>query len=134
MSKISKFAFILLVVFAGVVFAKVLIRGETMSVEKVKEKWGSEPIDYEKFKSGDEQVRAKMAFAILNDKSLLGKDVQFIREKLGRPNGFYFIDAYPAYFVQRGKSHDEDSWQIVFTLNRKYQVDNIFVHKNCCVR
>lgn len=114
--------------------AKGIIRGTTMSSGDVKSKWGSEKLDFEKFKVGTAEVRAGMAYEILNDSSLIGKDVDFIREKLGSPNGYYFIDAYPAYIIQRGKNHSEDTWQIVFTLDRKYKVDDIFVHKNCCER
>ena len=73
-----------------------------------------------------------MAYSIIKDSKLLGKSVKFIRENLGDPDGFYFIDSYPAYIIQQGKNHEEETWQIVFKLNEKYNVREIIVHKNCC--
>ena len=121
-----------LCIISFVVLAKDLARGTVLKAKIVKEKWGSDKLDITKFKMSDETIRAKMAYAILSDKSLIGKDVTYIRENFGQPDGYYMTDAFPAYFIQSGKNHNEESWQIVFTLDTKYKVNKIFVHKNCC--
>ena len=79
-----------------------------------------------------QKIKASMAFAILTNKDLIGKPIEYIRESFGSPDGFYFIDSYPAYLIQEGKNHKEATWQIVFKLNDKYNVREIIVHKNCC--
>lgn len=55
-----------------------------------------------------------------------------IRELLGPFDGFYFTDAYPTYLIQIGKSHSEDTWQIVFLLDDDRLVKKFIIHKNCC--
>lgn len=134
MNKKLKYALSFVLLFAVAAYTKSLIRGTTMSIDQVKKTWGSAKLDYEKFKVGDEKTRSSMAYSILSEKKLIGINVQSLREILGSPNGFYFIDSYPAYFIQIGRNHSEDTWQIVFALNSKYQVEEIFVHKNCCDR
>ncbi len=73
-----------------------------------------------------------MAYEILMSKKFKGASVVDIREQLGPPDGFYFIDTYPAYIIQSGRNKKEETWQIVFLLNSEYRVRDIIVHKNCC--
>lgn len=114
------------------IWAVPLIKGETLSPQKTKARWGQQTVDFEKFKTSSIDARAPMAFNIMNDKKLIGKSVEDIRNLLGSPDGFYFIDSYPAYLIQEGKGPNDETWQLVFLLNAKYQVRQIIVHKNCC--
>lgn len=114
-------------------FAKHFWRGEVINSAEVKKRWGKTPLDETKFKAGNSSVRAPMAFALMKTaKSYVGKDRTEIEQKFGRPDGFYFSDMFPAYMIQRGKEVGEDSWQIVFLLDREQKVSEIVVHKNCC--
>lgn len=106
--------------------------GKTMPPTQVKAKWGNEKFDSIKFKAAPFELKSKMAYSIMIDKTLKGKSVEYIRETFGSPDGFYFIDSYPAYIIQMGKNHSEETWQIVFKLNNKFEVRDIIVHKNCC--
>ncbi len=125
---------LVLVIFilSSYLWALPLIKGETLSPQKTKSRWGQQTVDFEKFKTSSIEARAPMAFKIMTDKKLIGKSVEDIRNLLGSPDGFYFIDSYPAYLIQEGKSPKEETWQLVFLLNAKYQVREIIVHKNCC--
>ena len=113
-------------------YAQPFFGGKTMKKSEVQKKWGSEKFDLEKFKNGEHETKAKMAFSIMSDKTLVGKSIDLIREKFGPPDGFYFIDIYPAYIIQEGTTSKEETWQIVFKLNEKYEVREVIVHKNCC--
>lgn len=103
-----------------------------MGASAVKKKWGAEKLDLEKFKLGNPETRSKYAFDIISNKSYLGKSVSSIRESFGAPDGFYFIDSYPAYLIQEGQSPKEDTWQLVFKLDANRKVKEVIVHKNCC--
>lgn len=107
-------------------------RGETLSASKAQKRWGNQTYTSESFKKSDFTERAKMAASVLQDKSLKGLTVTEVRNKFGAPDGFYFIDSYPAYIIQDGKTRDEETWQIVFLLNASHKVREVIVHKNCC--
>ncbi len=104
-------------------------KGQTMSANQVAEKWGQESLDMTKFKDGDYSIKSKMAYSILTDKSLIGKNKKYIVDNFGSYDGFYFIDSYPAYIIQ---DQPKEVWQIVFKINSDRQVREIIVHKNCC--
>lgn len=106
--------------------------GKTMPAKEVKSKWGSEKYDAKKFKEGSYATKAKMAYSIMSDKTLIGKPYEEIRKMFGENDGFYFIDTYPTYIIQRGKNHSEETWQLVFRMNNHYEVRDIIMHKNCC--
>lgn len=107
--------------------------GKVLTRDEVKKRWGDSPIDLEKFKNGNEESRARFAYAIIvNEKKYIGKSVNEIRSFFGQPDGFYFKDIFPAYLIQLAKTQKDEAWQIVFSLNNKGVVDSVFVHKNCC--
>lgn len=115
--------------------ARSLWRGETMKSEKVCQKWGSTEFDVNKFKTGNENLRASMSCSLLKKESdYIGKDRSEIRQLFGDHDGFYFSDMFPAYMIQSGQNSSEDSWQVVFLLDRNEKVSDIIVHKNCCNR
>jgi hypothetical protein len=117
----------------GYVAAKHFWRGETMSTQEVAKKWGKTSFEADKFKNGDESIKAAMAFSLIqNRKIFVGTDRSEIRKKLGDFDGFYFSDMFPAYMIHTGESREQDSWQIVFLLDRNEKVAEIIVHKNCC--
>lgn len=125
--------FISLSILLGIsIYAAPFLKEKTLNAREVKEKWGSEKLDFKKFKDGNQIQKAQMAFEILKEKTLIGKPINFIRENFGPPDGFFFIDTYPAYIIQEGNSHSEETWQIVFKLNEKHQVREVIVPKNCC--
>lgn len=105
---------------------------KTLKPDDVKKRWGNEKLEYDKFKNGDVSIKAKMAYSIILDRSLINKNVKFIREKFGSPDGFYFIDIYPAYIIQEGSKSKDETWQIVFKLDIHFNFRDIIVHKNCC--
>lgn len=113
------------------VLAKHFWRGEILSANVVANRWGTETLNIDKFRDGDEKVRAKMAYSLLQkQKEFYGVFVTDIRNRFGAPDGFYFSDTFPAYMIQRSES--EGSWQIVFLLNKERKVTEVIVHKNCC--
>lgn len=118
--------------FGLVLFAHPFNKGKTLSYKEAKIKWGAIPVDYAKFKNGDLKTRSQMSASLLKDKSLVGKSVTYIRDNLGAPDGFYFIDTYPAYIIQEGQSQNEETWQIVFRINGQSSVRDVIIHKNCC--
>lgn len=107
---------------------------KTMSVSEVKAKWGSQKADLKKFKDSTYESKSKMAYSIMTDKNLIGKTYEEIRDIFGPNDGHYFTDTIPAYIVQEGKSHAEDTWQLVFKMDKSFKVRDIIMHKNCCDR
>jgi hypothetical protein len=123
--------------FGSALAAEKLWRGSIMNAESAAKRWGSAEFDSAKFKSGDVKIRATMAAAL--QKQLLKKEGQFIgktatevRDLLGPFSGFYQTDAYPTYLIEVGKSHAEETWQVVFLLDRDRRVKSMMIHKNCC--
>lgn len=107
--------------------------GKTLSAAQVQKKWGNKPLVEAEFKTAQPLQRAEMAYQILsNKKKYIGMDVDEIRKTFGAPDGFYFIDVYPAYIIQEGKTQKDETWQIVFMLNGQYKVRDVIAHKNCC--
>ena len=118
---------------AGFVLAKQLWRGKLMTTTEVCKKWGEKEFDAKAFKNATPDLRASMTCSLLkNQKPFIGKDISEIREILGDHDGYYFSDMYPAYLIQVGKNHTEESWQIVFMIDKDDDIKEIVVHKNCC--
>jgi len=108
-------------------------RGTVLKETQVKEKWGAEPFLEKNFKNGSMSQRAKMAYSLLQmKKEFKGLSVPNLRKKLGSPDGYYFSDTIPAYMIAQAQKKGEDSWQIVFMIDKDRKVKDIFVHKNCC--
>lgn len=104
-----------------------------MTADGAAKRWGSVEFDSSKFKTGDTKIRALMTSSLQkHENQFKGKSALEIRELLGPFDGFYFTDAYPTYLIQIGKSHSEDTWQIVFLLDDDRLVKKIIIHKNCC--
>lgn len=121
------------------VMAKHFWRGEVMSQKKVCQRWGHKKFDVLKFKNAksdkDESVRAEMACSLLkSQKKFIGKPSYEIQKILGESTGYYFSDYYPSYMIDSAQKKGQDSWQIVFLIDRKRYISEVVVHKNCCDR
>ena len=55
-----------------------------------------------------------------------------VRPLFGNPTGHYITEIIPTYIIETAKTMSEDSWQIVFLVDRGGNVSKIVVHKNCC--
>ena len=130
--------FLLLVVLAiPLIYAKTwhFWYGDLMSLKKVCKKWGEKPLDIQQFKLAHhkEAVRAGMACSLLkNQKKHIGMYRGEVRKVFGNYTGHYFSDMFPTYIIETATKKGEDTWQIVFLLNRKGNISKIIVHKNCC--
>lgn len=106
--------------------------GKTMTAHQVKQRWGSSAFDEVKFKTADPQQRARMAYSLMTSSRLRGLDSIEIRERLGDFGGYFLSESYPTYLIQIAEEKSEESWQIVFLINRARKTKEVIVHKNCC--
>ena len=114
---LASIVIVLAIIFSIGLYAQSFWGGKTLSARDVKNRWGNEKLDIEKFKSGSYDVKSKMAYSIITDKSFIGKSYDDIRKTFGENDGFYFVDTFPTYIIQRGKNHSEETWQIVFRMD-----------------
>ncbi len=109
--------------------------GDLMGEKKVCERWGEQALDVKKFKLAgeDSSLRAKMTCSLIKNKQkFIGKNIGEIRKLFGSYDGHYFIDLSPAYLIEIASKREQDSWQIVFLIDRHEKISDIFVHRNCC--
>lgn len=106
--------------------------GKTLSASQVRDRWGDEVFEETKFKNGDVKSRAKMAFSLLSSKKMLGLKAAEVRTRLGDFDGHYFSETYPTYLIQVANKAGEESWQIVFLIDKDRKTREVIVHKNCC--
>ncbi|MCY4321235.1 MAG: hypothetical protein OXC37_02355 [Bdellovibrionaceae bacterium] len=136
--KMSILGIVTIISLSSCVQAKHFWRGDLMSIKKVCKKWGNNILDVSKFKSvagnkDEEAIRAKMTCSLIkNQKQYIGKNTLEIRKSFGNYTGHYFSDIYPTYIIQTAKTNKQNTWQIVFFIDRKRKVSKIVVHKNCC--
>lgn len=131
----TKLVFILfssLISVAAYVYASHPWLGKTLSAAEVQQRWGNETFDAERFKSGSRQVRAKMAYSLITSKKLRGMTATEIRRSLGDFDGHYFSESYPTYLIQVAQQKGQESWQIVFLIDKNRKTKEVIVHKNCC--
>jgi hypothetical protein len=111
-------------------------RDEFMSVNDAEKKWGKADFDAEKFKNGNEAVRASMAMFLITSKRFVGKPLASVRAELGASTGYYVNDGIPSYIItpeQPKGGKRVDVWQIVFLPDKDWKkVDEVKIHKNCC--
>lgn len=107
--------------------------GSIMKLDKVKSRWGNTAFSEEKFKNGSSNTRAGMTASLIeNKKRYIGLTRKQILERLGRGDGYYFSELYPAYIIYSAKDRSESSWQILFLIDSGQKITDIVVHKNCC--
>ena len=112
-----------------------LVSLEYLSTYEVCRRWGERPLDIAAFRAaeGDESTRAAMACSLLRTQDdYVGMHRLEIRPLFGDPDGYYYTELQPAYLIETAKSMDENSWQIVFLIDRDDKVRKVVVHKNCC--
>lgn len=121
-------------IFIAAVFAGVLNR-KFMDISEAKKRWGHEQFNPEIFKKGDAKTKASMAVSLIEDKRYIGKTRQDVRKELGDFSGHYFSESIPTYIIHEGwQKEGEDTWQLVFLLNRDRVIKEVRIHKNCCER
>ena len=125
---------IFILVFFSIGYAQHFWRGEEMSLTRIEKKWGESDFSAEKFKNGDKQARANMAYSLIKQKKYIGKSILDIRAELGDFDGYYFSDAYPTYLINEPIKKGDDVWQLVFLLDKNKLVSSVIVHKNCCYK
>jgi hypothetical protein len=106
--------------------------GKTLPEVAVAKKWGRGEFDESRFRDGNVETRASMAYSIISRNPLKGKTAKQIREHLGEPDGHYFSERAPAYLISLPEKPGDDVWQIVFLTDRDMKVTKVVVHKNCC--
>lgn len=104
--------------------------GKTLSETEVAARWGKVPLDNQKFKESDYKIRAKMAWAAMRSKELLGKTPAEIRAELGPWDGYLSADILPAYIIWDGRIEGGDSWQLVFLMDKSHKISEIIVNRN----
>lgn len=108
---------------------------KTMKAQKVCKRWGEKAFELEKFKKArdNELKRAQMACSLLKQqKKFVGKHRGEIKKMFGDYDGHYFSNFFPTYIIESAKKKAEDTWQIVFLIDRKEKISKIIVHRNCC--
>jgi hypothetical protein len=129
------FLFLPLILYGGFITVRHFWRGELMPEKKVCTRWGNSSFDEKKFKAGTDTDRANMTCDLLKNKSrFLGLDRAEIRSQLGTHTGHYFSEMYPAYMIETATDRSQDSWQIVFFIDKDEKISDVAVHKNCCDR
>jgi hypothetical protein len=109
------------------------IRGETLSFEAAKKKFGTLDYSSESFKRAGLEQRSKMAASIVQQKSnFIGLDRTTIRKRLGDYSGFYVSGMYPTYLIQETSETINEAWQLVFLIDINGKVSDVIIHKNCC--
>jgi hypothetical protein len=110
-------------------------RDEFMSVYDAEKKWGKTAFEAEKFKKGNEGIRASMAVSLITSKRFVGKPLRSVEAELGAPTGYYVNDGIPTYIItpEQPKGKRTDVWQLVFLPDKDWKnVDEVKIHKNCC--
>ncbi len=103
-----------------------------MSIEQARKKFGSQPLEPEKFKKGDRKTRGEMAADLVQKRSLIGKPLKSIQQLLGAPDGYFENKGIPAYIISP-ETNKRDTWQLVFFPDKDWKmVDEVKIHKNCC--
>ena len=132
--------FVLSLLFAAAALPSLLaawnfLRGDYLSVSEVCRRWGERPLDVAAFRSAeeDESTRAAMTCSLLkNQNDYVGMHRLEILTLFGHPSGYYYTEMTPTYLTEVAKTRAQDSWQIVFRLDRDRKVSEVVVHKNCC--
>ncbi len=112
-----------------------LSSSDYLSVKEVCQRWGERPLDIAAFRAAgeDEATRAAMACSLLKTQDdYVGMHRLEVRPLFGNPTGYYITEFIPTYLIEPAKTVAEDSWQIVFLIDRDGKVSGIVVHKNCC--
>lgn len=118
---------------AGAWATQSLLHKDFMSLEKAEKRWGKDPFIAEKFKSGNELARAKMAVSLISSKAYIDKPLSSVRKELGDPDGYFENDGIPAYIISPESNTGKELWQIIFIPDEKWErVKEVRIHKNCC--
>lgn len=110
-----------------------LANQEFMTTDRAIALWGHKPFSADEFKKGSLPARSSMAATLIESKTFVGKSPEQVKEELGNPTGYFWSKGFPAYFLNDGsKEKNHETWQLVFLLNSKGNIDEVRIHKNCC--
>ena len=112
-----------------------LLSSDYLSANEVCRRWGERPLDIAAFRSAeeDESTRAAMACSLLKTQDdYVGMHRPEIAPLFGNPTGYYHTELHPTYLIEVAKTRAQDTWQIVFLIDRDQKVSEVVVHKNCC--
>lgn len=109
------------------------LRGDFLSVEKAKKKWGNQKFDPIKFKSSGFKEKAAMAADATQRQVWVGKDPVLLRAEMGEPDGYFFSDTILAYQIEPYSDSHKEAWQLVFIPDKQNKlIDQVKIHKKCC--
>ena len=74
-----------------------------------------------------------MACALLkNQDDFIGMHHLQIQSLFGDHTGYHDTEVVPTYLIEVAATEAQETWQIVFLLDRDRKVSDVVVHKNCC--
>lgn len=115
-----------------------LLNPDYLSTGEACRRWGERPLDVATFRSAEEDkpTRAAMACSLLRTQDdYVGMHRREILMLFGSPDGYYYTEMQPTYLIEvakTGTQRTQDTWQIVFLIDRDRKVYEVVVHKNCC--
>ncbi len=112
-----------------------LLNPDYLSARETCRRWGERPLDVATFRASEEDksTRAAMACSLLRTQDdYVGMNRREILALFGNPDGYYYTEMQPTYLVEVAKTESQDTWQIVFLIDRDRKVYEAVVHKNCC--
>lgn len=112
-------------------FDKIMNQYEFLNSSQVKAKWGVSKNKIEDFNKSDLKSKAKMAFSILEDQSLLKKNKDQIVKLFGEPDSYFFSEQNLTYLISKDLT-TKQRWALTFLINSDLQVEKVQVVKTCC--
>ena len=112
-----------------------LLNPDYLSAGETCRRWGERPLEVTTFRASEEDkpTRAAMACSLLRTQDdYVGMHRREILPLFGSPDGYYYTEMQPTYLIEVAKTEAQDTWQIVFLIDRDRKVREVVVHKNCC--
>lgn len=112
-----------------------LLNPDYLSTRETCRRWGERSLDVATFRASEEDKskRAAMACSLLKSQDdYVGMHRREILTLFGNPDGYYYTEMQPTYLIEVAKTEAQDTWQIVFLIDRDRKVYEVVVHKNCC--
>jgi len=112
------------------------IRAEFMETDVAQKKWGDKKFIPEVFKKNLPEERATMASDLIKQQHYIGKNLSYVKDQLGTPDGFFFTDSIPAYQIELYTEKKKEAWQIVFLPDESHpeKIGAVKIHKKCCYK
>ena len=75
---------------------------------------------------------AKACTFLKSQNDYIGMHQLEIRPLFGDHASHYDTEFVPTYLIEIAETRAQNTWQIVFLLDRDRKVSDVVVHKNCC--